>query len=43
MSSAGRPRAVVGRPPVVAVAGGIARVLVRRESPEDMSRRGVGL
>ncbi|MFD3310495.1 diaminopimelate decarboxylase [Streptomyces sp. NPDC058656] len=34
---------LVGRPPVVAVSGGIARVLVRRESLEDMSRRDVGL
>ncbi|WP_262056452.1 diaminopimelate decarboxylase [Streptomyces sp. STR69] len=34
---------LVGRPPVVAVAGGIARVLVRRESLDDMSRRDVGL
>ncbi|MBK6014773.1 diaminopimelate decarboxylase [Streptomyces sp. MBT53] len=34
---------LVGRPPVVAVADGIARVLVRRESLEDMSRRDVGL
>ncbi|MGX9884237.1 diaminopimelate decarboxylase [Streptomyces sp. NPDC002276] len=34
---------LVGRPPVVAVTDGIARVLVRRESLEDMSRRDVGL
>lgn len=34
---------LVGRPPVVAVSGGIARVLVRRESLDDMSRRDVGL
>ena len=34
---------LVGRPPVVAVADGIARVLVRRESLDDMSRRDVGL
>ncbi|MEU8485878.1 diaminopimelate decarboxylase [Streptomyces sp. NPDC048641] len=34
---------LVGRPPVVAVAGGIARVLVRRESLDDMSRRDIGL
>ncbi|MGW3627962.1 diaminopimelate decarboxylase [Streptomyces sp. NPDC000880] len=34
---------LVGRPPVVAVAEGIARVLVRRESLDDMSRRDIGL
>ncbi|WP_329365604.1 diaminopimelate decarboxylase family protein [Streptomyces sp. NBC_01483] len=34
---------LVGRPPVVAVSHGIARVLVRRESLDDMSRRDVGL
>jgi diaminopimelate decarboxylase len=34
---------LVGRPPVVAVSAGIARVLVRRESLDDMSRRDVGL
>lgn len=34
---------LVGRPPVVAVCDGIARVLVRRESLDDMSRRDVGL
>ncbi|MFF1259246.1 MULTISPECIES: diaminopimelate decarboxylase [unclassified Streptomyces] len=34
---------LVGRPPVVAVSDGIARVLVRRESMDDMSRRDVGL
>ncbi|MGW6400335.1 diaminopimelate decarboxylase [Streptomyces sp. NPDC055134] len=34
---------LVGRPPVVAVSDGIARVLVRRESLDDMSRRDVGL
>ncbi|WP_405931410.1 diaminopimelate decarboxylase [Streptomyces sp. NBC_00827] len=34
---------LVGRPPVVAVADGIARILVRRESLDDMSRRDVGL
>ncbi|MFJ1608170.1 diaminopimelate decarboxylase [Streptomyces sp. NPDC088253] len=34
---------LVGRPPVVAVTNGIARVLVRRESLDDMSRRDVGL
>jgi diaminopimelate decarboxylase len=33
---------LVGRPPVVAVAGGSARVLVRRESLADMSLRDVG-
>ncbi|MEU3791727.1 diaminopimelate decarboxylase [Streptomyces fructofermentans] len=34
---------LVGRPPVVAVADGGARVLVRRESLDDMNRRDVGL
>ncbi|WP_405483470.1 LLM class flavin-dependent oxidoreductase [Streptomyces sp. NBC_00009] len=34
---------LVGRPPVVAVSDSIARVLVRRESLDDMSRRDVGL
>ncbi|MFD7325986.1 diaminopimelate decarboxylase [Streptomyces sp. NPDC059875] len=34
---------LVGRPPVVAVADGRARTLVRRESLDDMSRRDVGL
>ncbi|MEV7141445.1 diaminopimelate decarboxylase [Streptomyces tauricus] len=34
---------LVGRPPAVAVSGGIARVLVRRESLDDMTRRDVGL
>ncbi|MFI6460521.1 diaminopimelate decarboxylase [Streptomyces sp. NPDC050528] len=34
---------LIGRPPVVAVADGIARVLVRRESLDDMSRRDIGL
>jgi len=34
---------LVGRPPVVAVNNGIARVLVRRESLEDMNRRDIGL
>ncbi|WUH91718.1 diaminopimelate decarboxylase [Streptomyces sp. NBC_00433] len=34
---------MVGRPPVVAVSGGTARLLVRRESLDDMSRRDVGL
>ncbi|WP_435172285.1 diaminopimelate decarboxylase [Actinacidiphila sp. bgisy145] len=34
---------LVGRPPVVAVRDGAARVLVRRESLADMSRRDVGL
>ncbi|MFD8656689.1 diaminopimelate decarboxylase family protein, partial [Streptomyces mirabilis] len=34
---------LVGRPPVVAVSNGIARVLVRRESLDDMSRRDIGL
>ena len=34
---------LVSRPPVVAVADGIARVLVRRESLDDMNRRDIGL
>ncbi|MFH8371688.1 diaminopimelate decarboxylase [Streptomyces sp. NPDC018031] len=34
---------LVGRPPVVAVAGGRARLLVRRESPADIRDRDVGL
>ncbi|MGK5632758.1 diaminopimelate decarboxylase [Streptomyces sp. URMC 123] len=34
---------LVGRPPVVAVADGHARVLVRRETLEDIRRRDVGL
>ncbi|MGW5280267.1 diaminopimelate decarboxylase [Streptomyces collinus] len=34
---------MVGRPPVVAVRDGLARLLVRRESLEDMRRRDVGL
>ncbi|WP_369248353.1 diaminopimelate decarboxylase [Streptomyces sp. R41] len=34
---------LVGRPPVVAVSDGMARVLVRRESLDDMSRRDIGL
>ncbi|KAA0941216.1 diaminopimelate decarboxylase, partial [Streptomyces apricus] len=34
---------LVGRPPVVAVSGGTARVLVRRESLDDTIRRDVGL
>lgn len=34
---------LVGRPPVVAVSNGIARVLVRRESLDDMNRRDIGL
>ncbi|MCX5238644.1 diaminopimelate decarboxylase [Streptomyces prunicolor] len=34
---------LVGRPPVVAVSDGIARVLVRRESLDDMNRRDIGL
>ncbi|WP_327176925.1 diaminopimelate decarboxylase [Streptomyces sp. NBC_01335] len=33
---------LVGRPPVVAVTGGTARLLVRRESLEDLRRRDVG-
>lgn len=34
---------LVGRPPVVAVAGGSSRLLVRRESEADLLRREVGL
>lgn len=34
---------LVGRPPVAAVREGLARVLVRRESLEDIRRRDVGL
>ncbi|MER5864959.1 diaminopimelate decarboxylase [Kitasatospora sp. NPDC002040] len=34
---------LVGRPPVVAVADGSTRVLVRRESLDDMTRRDIGL
>ena len=34
---------LVGRPPVVAVDNGIARVLIRRESLDDMSLRDIGL
>ncbi|MFE4959755.1 diaminopimelate decarboxylase [Streptomyces sp. NPDC056653] len=34
---------MIGRPPVVAVSEGTARVLVRRESLDDMSRRDIGL
>ncbi|WFB09898.1 diaminopimelate decarboxylase [Streptomyces sp. LX-29] len=34
---------LVGRPPVVAVAEGRARLLVRRESLEDIRRRDIGL
>ena len=34
---------LVGRPPVVAVNNGIARVLIRRESLDDMSLRDIGL
>ncbi|MFJ8813975.1 diaminopimelate decarboxylase [Amycolatopsis thermoflava] len=33
---------LVGRPPLVAVAGGAARVLVRRETEEDLLRRDLG-
>ncbi|MFD6418668.1 diaminopimelate decarboxylase [Streptomyces sp. NPDC060194] len=33
---------LVGRPPVVAVDGGRARLLVRRETQEDLQRRDVG-
>lgn len=34
---------LVGRPPVVAVADGRARLLVRRESLDDIRGRAVGL
>ncbi|MFF3765343.1 diaminopimelate decarboxylase [Streptomyces sp. NPDC001922] len=34
---------LVGRPPVIAVAQGRARVLIRRESLDDMGRRDIGL
>jgi diaminopimelate decarboxylase len=34
---------LVGRPPVVAVAGGSSRLLVRGESEADLLRREVGL
>ncbi|MGW0593069.1 diaminopimelate decarboxylase [Streptosporangium sp. NPDC002607] len=34
---------LIGRPPVVAVADGQARLVVRREEPEDLLRREVGL
>ncbi|MFJ9620690.1 diaminopimelate decarboxylase [Streptomyces sp. NPDC101181] len=34
---------LVGRPPVVAVQGGAARLLVRRETQEDFRRRDVGV
>ncbi|MGW1728556.1 diaminopimelate decarboxylase [Streptomyces sp. NPDC002306] len=34
---------MVGRPPVVAVSDGDARVLVRRESLDDINRRDIGL
>ncbi|MGW2582274.1 diaminopimelate decarboxylase [Streptomyces virginiae] len=34
---------LVGRPPVIAVQDGSARMLVRRESQEDMNRRDIGL
>ncbi|CAL9631810.1 Diaminopimelate decarboxylase [Streptomyces sp. enrichment culture] len=33
---------MVGRPPVVAVHEGTARLLVRRETPEDLRRRDIG-
>ncbi|GGM73481.1 diaminopimelate decarboxylase [Longimycelium tulufanense] len=33
---------MVGRPPVLAVEGGVARLLVRRETEEDLLRRDVG-
>ncbi|MFF1452165.1 hypothetical protein ACFVYF_29105 [Streptomyces sp. NPDC058274] len=34
---------LVGRPPVAAVTDGVARVVVRRESLEDISCRDIGL
>jgi len=34
---------MVGRPPVVAVRDGAARLLVRRETAADMRQRDVGL
>jgi diaminopimelate decarboxylase len=34
---------LVGRPPVIAVRDGCARVLVRRETDADLRRRDVGL
>jgi len=34
---------LVGRPPVVAVRGGSARVLIRRETSSDLLVRDVGL
>ncbi|MEU6717453.1 hypothetical protein ABZ897_38820 [Nonomuraea sp. NPDC046802] len=34
---------LTGRPPVVAVSDGTARLVVRREQIDDLLRRGVGL
>ena len=34
---------LVGRPPVVAVRDGAARLLIRRETESDMLRRDIGL
>lgn len=34
---------LVGRPPVVAVRGGAARLLIRRETESDMLRRDIGM
>ncbi|MFA7761696.1 hypothetical protein [Streptomyces sp. NRRL S-448] len=34
---------LIGRPPVIAVRDGSARMLVRRESLDDISRRDIGL
>jgi diaminopimelate decarboxylase len=34
---------LVGRPPLVAVSGGHARLLIRRESLDDIRSRDVGL
>ena len=34
---------LVGRPPVVAVRGGVARLLILRETESDMLRRDIGM
>jgi diaminopimelate decarboxylase len=34
---------MIGRPPVVAVREGSARLLIRRETESDMLRRDIGL
>jgi diaminopimelate decarboxylase len=36
------PYNLVGRPPVVAVSGGEARLIVRRETDDDLLARDVG-